>query len=182
VGIGLGVGVGVGMNEGVGVGVGNPPNVSVGTVRPSGVAVGPGVGVGAGLGVGISTGGTLVGTGGPWVASAKGGNDGTAVGKMMGVGVATSLDGPSAPQADPTHAIRMAGTNSIFGMQSSWTGLGSLVNPRSSAGVPYMFATCKRGMGGGAYGIRTRDLRLERAMSLAARRMRHCLKGCLKAI
>ena len=30
---------------------------------------------------------------------------------------------------------------------------------------------------GGAYGIRTRDLRLERAMSLAARRMRHARDG-----
>jgi hypothetical protein len=31
--------------------------------------------------------------------------------------------------------------------------------------------------GGSAYGIRTRDLRLERAVSLAARRMRHVMYG-----
>ena len=32
---------------------------------------------------------------------------------------------------------------------------------------------CGKAMIGGAYGIRTRDLRLERAVSLATRRMRH---------
>ena len=74
------------------------------------------------------------------MASPKDGSDGSAVGKMMGVGVATSLDGPSGPHANPTHATKMAGTKSIFGMQSSWTGLGSLVEPHSSAALPYMFA------------------------------------------